>query len=113
MGFLSEECQENLGAAQSIYSGVLKAVVDGSIEVRVLNLVLANKDSFLKLSKYTDNSVIPQSGIDVIDKCGVLGKILDWRKQEFDSIERVFRQVAHLRTMCKMLQRGKCSLQII
>ncbi len=65
------------------------------------------------LSKHTDNSDIPESGDEAVDKCGVLAAILNWRKEELDATERVFLQVAKLQTTCKMLQRGKWSSQTI
>ncbi len=82
---LSEKCQNQLHEGLCLYSGALEAVVDGSIEVCVLELVLKNQENFLELSKhgkYTDNKVIPESGYEALGKIGVLGKILQWRKNE-------------------------------
>ena len=109
MHFLSDKCQNKLAVAQSIYSAVLRAVVDGSIEVGALRLILTNKERFLKLSEYekNDNRVIPESGDGAVDKCGVLAAILEWRKEELDATDRVFKQVEQLQGMCTMLERGK------
>ena len=105
--FLNEECRFQLGEAVSIYSGVQKAVLDGSIEVGVLWLILKNKESFLMLSKHSDQSVIPESGMKAIDKRAVLAKILEWRNEELETYKRVLRQVAHLDVACQVLRRGK------
>ncbi|XP_061079146.1 E3 ubiquitin-protein ligase rnf213-alpha [Conger conger] len=99
MDKLSKEAKERLAAATSTFSCISRKVLEGAIEIRLLNHILTYQRTFIELLK-----------IDCLSNCeeckdsSTMRRLLQWRRDELKAVYRERELVESVITMSRKLQ---------
>ncbi|KAJ8398812.1 hypothetical protein AAFF_G00420090 [Aldrovandia affinis] len=96
---LSEDAKERIAVASSAFTAISNQVLQGTIEIKLLNHILEKKNTFIELLKIdclSDN-----------ERCkdrSAMGRLLLWRQDEVKAVYRERELVESLITMSRKLQ---------
>jgi len=111
---LTEECQECIAIGVEDLDKTIHQLLTGQISLAKLKLLATEPGTanFLEVFRVVEKNAqsdvfkVPESGIEGLNKSGVLQRVILWRKTEQQNLESMCRLVSHFTDLCRDIQSG-------